>query len=431
MRAAFYESDITPPLGGYMVGYYMKRIAEDVFEKLYAKAVVIEDEGKYAAIVDVDICMLTPEMHDIVTKRIFEYTGIRPECVCVSANHTHRGAPISDSFDIQCFADNTYKDVFYRLVADAVILAYKRLGDESVTVKYGKVKAEGLAFSRNGVLKDGRYITHPRGRADFDHVLGTTDPDLTLLYFEKNGKPIGSIVNFALHQDTAGEDIGYTGDYASVLSEYLKDKFGRNFVSLFMMGTCGDINHVNPDPNETRDQYPYCGHRIIGKKIFEHVEGMLDNPDNLEEVSGSVESIKESVVIERRTYDGSLLEETEEHLKKYANPTLTLALLAYRLSNPPATTEVYVQVIKIGDVVICALPGENYVRIGLDIKAASGYGKTIVATNCNTYLGYIPTKDCFVENSVLYEMSVNGYVNLVPEAAEILTEKSLEMIKKV
>jgi len=40
MRAAFYESDITPPLGGFMWGYYSRQIAVNVHDKLFAKAVV-------------------------------------------------------------------------------------------------------------------------------------------------------------------------------------------------------------------------------------------------------------------------------------------------------------------------------------------------------------------------------------------------------
>ena len=51
MRAAFYECDITPPLGGYMWGHYRDLRAYDVYDRLYAKALVVEDCGEYAAIV--------------------------------------------------------------------------------------------------------------------------------------------------------------------------------------------------------------------------------------------------------------------------------------------------------------------------------------------------------------------------------------------
>ena len=43
MKAAFYESDITPPLGGYMWGHYREKRAAEVHERLRAKALALAD----------------------------------------------------------------------------------------------------------------------------------------------------------------------------------------------------------------------------------------------------------------------------------------------------------------------------------------------------------------------------------------------------
>ena len=45
MRAGFYECDVTPPLGCFMWGSYKRKFAAEVHNKLFAKAVVIENEG--------------------------------------------------------------------------------------------------------------------------------------------------------------------------------------------------------------------------------------------------------------------------------------------------------------------------------------------------------------------------------------------------
>ena len=42
MKASFYESDITPPLGCYMPGEHYPIFAHDVYDKIYSKALVIE-----------------------------------------------------------------------------------------------------------------------------------------------------------------------------------------------------------------------------------------------------------------------------------------------------------------------------------------------------------------------------------------------------
>ena len=85
MRAAFYESDVTPPLGGYMWGHYREKRAAEVHERLTAKAVVVEDAGEVAAIVVIDSCAIPEAMRDIVTARIEEYTGIPAERVCLAS----------------------------------------------------------------------------------------------------------------------------------------------------------------------------------------------------------------------------------------------------------------------------------------------------------------------------------------------------------
>ena len=69
----------------------MPVIRQWFLERLYAKAVVVESEGELAAIVAVDTCIIPAEMHEIVTKRIHDYTGIEPGLVCIHSNHTHKG----------------------------------------------------------------------------------------------------------------------------------------------------------------------------------------------------------------------------------------------------------------------------------------------------------------------------------------------------
>ena len=158
MRAAFYETEITPPLGGMMWGHYSDLRAKDVQDRLYTKALVVEDEGELAAMVCFDSCVVPADMHDIVTKRIEEYTGIKPERVCLHSNHTHWGASFCDSPELNSFGDAAYRDVCYRLIADAVILAYKRL--DTAEASFGASELHGYSFCRNYILEDGTVITH-------------------------------------------------------------------------------------------------------------------------------------------------------------------------------------------------------------------------------------------------------------------------------
>lgn len=198
MKIGFYETDITPPLGEIMPGYYNERRAVTVHDRLYSKSMAIQSEEVTSIIIAVDTCFLPPEMHDIVTERIQKFTGITPDSVSIISTHTHLGAPISEYNVKNCPADIPYTDVFYRLVADSAILAYQHLDEAAFS--FGKMNVEGLAFCRNYIMKNGTYVTNT---IDYDNITGTLEEDiddeLTVLFAERDGKKIGALVSYPLH----------------------------------------------------------------------------------------------------------------------------------------------------------------------------------------------------------------------------------------
>ena len=66
-----------------------------------------------------------------------------------------------------------------------------------------------------------------------------------------------------------GLEIGGAETHVVELSKELKKKYGNDFVSLFVLGCCGDINHVNDDrvTKATLDTY-----REIGRALAEKTE---------------------------------------------------------------------------------------------------------------------------------------------------------------
>lgn len=429
MKAGFYECDITPPLGEFIPGNAAKFLADDVTDKLHVRAVVIEQNGEIAAMVAADILNLPVEMHDIVTKRIYEYTGIDSFRVCITANHNHKGAPILDSALYGGFADKAYRDVFYRLTADCVTLAYKRL--KEVKVKFGKKEVHGISFNRNYLFADGTLGTNMWKAEGIVGTLAGIDPDVSVITFEHEGKPIGSVINFACHQ-TCVKKRGYSGDFSCIMSKELKKLYGEDYVSLFMQGTCGDINQVDKDNFETTyapERYIEMG-KILAKAVTEAMESS-------EYTDGAVSVIKESISINTRTADDEYLMEEIPRLAKSNSMGLTRLrnLIAYNAAGVAPSFDLYIQGIKIGDdTCLYALPGEIYVNYGLDIKAKSPFKNNLVVELSNSNLGYIPTKEAFPEfnpKSDLYEPSLTVKSCLIPEAGQIMVDKALEIGDKL
>lgn len=423
MRAAFYECDVTPPLGCFIWGSYRRVIANDVYDKLYVKAAVFEDAGEIAIVIAIDSCSIPPDLRDAVNARIKEYIGIDADKIVITSNHTHTGAPIMDDPTVDSYADPTYKDVFYRIVADAAILAYKRLDDSEAV--FGTSVVSGLSFNRTYLLKDGTMITHGRGRDNIVKPLAGTDDTLSVILVSHSEKPIGAIVNYALHGDTTGKGNSYSGDYSSQISHELKKIYGSDFVSLFVIGACGDINHVNPDVNEK-----LMNSRQIGTKL---AKGALDAINGAKPVGGGVQMIVEEIKVKRRTLEpDEAINAIIKHLD-YPNRNMTRArnLMFYQTNNQKTEDELLVGALKIGNVCIHFLPGEIFVNTGMYIKDNSAFVNNIIVENCFTYCGYIPTSDVFNEKSNMYETSLCFDSCYAPETCDIIAGKALELSQKL
>lgn len=422
MKFGFYESDITPPLGEIMPGYFSRRRAVTVHDRLYSKAFVIESDGTASVIIAIDTCFVPNGLHDKVTQRIQKFTGITPDCVTITSTHTHLGAPVSPYTLTDCPADETYADVFYRLVADSAILAYQKL--DEADAYFASARVEGLAFCRNYVMKDGTYLTNSIDYSNIDYHLDVPDEELCALFVEKDGKKIGAFVSYPLHQDTVSPEVlGYSGDYASAISDRLKEFYGHDFVSVFGIGTCGDVNHMNISLCGSNTKH--YAHRGIGAKLAKAIE---DAASDAVRITGDTAQCKKSLSIARRKlsfeeFRDSVIErfKVEDHAMNVGN------IVSYYMLNLPDTADMYVHVIAIGELAIYLLPGELYACYGLRIKAESPFKHNMVIENCNTNAGYIPSLKAFAPQSRLYEISPAESSNLIPEAGTIITDIALDI----
>ena len=422
MRAAFYEKDITPPLGGFIAGFYQRIFATDVLDPLYVKAAVLDNDINTVIIVAIDSCEFPDDLHDTVVKRIEEYTGVKSENIMICINHTHKGIPITDAPELDCYADMTYKDVAYRLIADCAILAYSRLFDADIS--FGKSKAEGIAFNRNFVMRDGTYRTWQYdNRENIVKTLAPVDEEVPVLLVKDNdGKEKGAIVSFACHNDV-NPGTAYSGGFASVLSNEMKKKYGNDFVTVFLAGACGDINWVNPEtyPDEP-DEKTYIK---MGNVL---ADAVIDANANSEPVLKNILwSKKDRIALPKRNLTEAEIKKELTEFSKRGETISIRNMLYYLATNDETEKEVYVQCIKIGDVLIYGYSGEIFVNFGLELKAKSPTDKVIISTLTNCGCGYVATKEAFEENSLLYETKLCYGACLDKDAGYIMNEKLLEM----
>ncbi len=441
MRVAFYEKEITPPLGCSIPGYFNERLGSDVKDRLYAKSMVMEQNGVAFAIVSVEGCGITAAFREAVANRVEAFTGIREENLMVSFVHTHTGIPrmsVPPKSEIAQDAEKGYFDVVTRLVADCVTLAYKRLADSDLY--YGCGEVYGISFCRDYYMKDGTMRTNPpRGSSDIERPLAEIDPSLPVLFVrDKEGNPKGALINFGCHSDcVSGTE--YTGDFSAIMAKELKKQYGDDFVTVFIMGPAGNVNHFDvtreSDPD---DHYIMMGKTLAGEAIktiaqAKPVEGDVLSVSgkwmtiNSREISDEAIKNAEHIVATIKPIEGVKIDASGASDQDQYNLSMAKSLL--NAAKGPKSYDVLIQAVRMGDAVLYSMPGEPYLQYGLALKMKSPTDKCFITTYTNCTVGYIPTVDV-LGNDGIYSARV-GANNLCREAGNILVDNLAEMAEAI
>lgn len=427
MNCAFYETEITPPLGASMPGYFVDRPTTGIKDKLYAKAFAVSNgEGMFAHLV-LDCCEIPTHYVDAIRKRVCEWNDIPPECVAISCTHAHTGiacgSPLGES------EDSEYMSLVVRIAADCVTYALKRLAPAKIYFGTGRV--DGISFNRDYIRPDGTVRTFPPKDMTGVSPYSDNDPLLPLLFIEdENGTPTGAVICFACHQDCVG-GLEYSGDYSSELSKCLKQKYGDDFISIYIAGASGDINHVDPygkgNEKQTSDtQLPH--YRMMGRKIAGEALRVIQN--ELSPVAGdSVYAAMEYVDIPYRKATPEMIENAKATL---ADPDAhgknnARALLDFAAAPKTDCHKTPVQVLSIGNTTVFALPGELFHQFANEIRKALPDRNCLFSTLSNGFHGYIPVPELI--DQPIYEAKLCFGSCLDKNAGSVIVQTAVKLVK--
>lgn len=390
-RAGGARVDLTPPVGVSLAGYFHDRVAESVRDKLFAHALVVESRGTRVALVSCDLISLDAATAAPAKERIERETGIPPDHVLICATHTHTGPELRAKAVVPTSPE--YVATLPDRIAEAVVRA--AADPSEVTVHAGRTELHGYSFNRLFRLRDG---TERFGRVEGQTIreAGPIDPELqTLSLVDAEGRLRGMVVNFALHADVIGGGGArfVSADWPGMVARNLRALCGRQLVTVFLQGTCGDINHVSPTPTHLPTKGPrkaeQLGRAVAGAALVAagRAEPMTEVP---------LAAATETLAIPYYTRDEAFRQELAA-LKAKPNPTDFDRYVIERGESWPhdgQTAEVPVQAMRLGDVGLAALPAEVFVRLGLEIKHFSPAMQTFVVELANARSStYVPTTD--------------------------------------
>jgi hypothetical protein len=406
------EVNYTPAIGLKLVGNYRgdDYASRGVHDSLYAKALVASDgKGQKVAVLTIDICLIPAESVEFMRSCISSQTDIKPENVMIMATHSHSGPPAG--------LDDPKAKEYLARAAGAVILANNRLKPTVLAV--GRSKEDRISHNRRLKCKDGStHMCWEKFEPGF--VLepwGSIDPEVITMSFEQEGKQTGVLVNFGCHATTmTGNNWLYTADYPGYLAEAVKRVRGKDFVSLFCNGCCGNVTQVDyrigfPDTYQECQRIGY----LLGVSALEAMQNEKVVTGN--EIAVSREMVPLSridITDEQLAWANAIMKKVEKEgmppIQADGIPDAQYAKDWIEMrKNQNVTDSVEVMVIRIGDVAFAGLPGEMFNEFGRDIKAKSPCRNTIVTGLTNDERAYFPTAVSFTQGLSGFTPMITGY----------------------
>lgn len=419
LRAGAARMVMTPPLGCHLQGYYEDRVADDIRDDLYAKALVLESGEGALAIVVCDLIGLPQEDCDAAKARVEEWTGIPRSNVLIAATHTHF-APCTDPVGYDVPREEAYMEALPDRVASSVRLAQNRL--RAALVGHASGQCPGEVFNRRYIMADGSIITNPGRRPDVVKPAGPVDPEVGVLVFlDEQRDPIALLANYALHYvgpgPTGHETI--SADYFGAFDRAVQRLASREFVGIMLNGCCGDVNNI--DVFGPAREHPYSHYQVdrvanvVAAAAYEAWNGI-----HRYEPSATLRAANDALILRRPEVTEEEVALARARLAQpdsqqqarqatSADPAWLKATRVVELSQIPHERVAPVQAMRVGEVGVAALPGEIFVEIGMAIKQGSPFARTLVGELANGTVGYVPSDAAFAQGS--YEI----YTSTIPE----------------
>ena len=339
---------------------------------LSARAMAIKYDKTTVVLVNVDICGLTDVFTGMIKREIYTKDHILPQAVFINCTHTHF-APVS----MDCL---TWQE--HSQLPDSVFL-YSTVKNGIVNAIENAVKAmipAELSFGRGKT-----DIGFNRSLTDHPELYDNAVDVIKVGYLGKNTESYLFLTACHPVFSTKGK-LNYTlsANYPGVARKLLEDRT-RTSNSLFLQGTCGDIDPTNNGEYNT------------GEKLSNEVISVLGKP--MTKISGPISCFLDTIDIPVKPWTKEdITAYRAENIDKvgdvYAEKNVKwcdLMYKYYRDGTMPKSMSVYINTINIG----------NWKLVGFSRETTTGYGFGVknfwpdklisVAGYTNDVSSYLPT----------------------------------------
>ncbi|MGI8914372.1 MAG: hypothetical protein ACR2JY_11435 [Chloroflexota bacterium] len=426
LRCGLARRDISPPVGIDLSGFLARTgPCLGVHDPLTATALVASDGAMRVALVSCDLIGLGAAFVRRVRAAVETQTGIAAAHQMYACTHTH-GGPETGVITHTGAADPAYLLGLEQTLVDLVGEAAAAVQPASIGWQRGQC---GVAINRRA----------PEG------TTGPVDRDLIVAVIQDAaGRAIGTLVHYSCHPVAAGaENRLATADWCGI-SRSLLEAAGSGPV-LMINGAAGDVN-----PRMAGRGFPAVeaageeigaaalalwrqataakgsGTAVAAQQAFVPVAFQpLAGREELVALWRQWTRIERSEAPESVAYRGGSVTH-REHSRR-------LARLHWG-SDPLPSLVAEVQAMRIGPVIVAALPGEFFANFGRQVKAAAPDQPVLVAGWTNDNLGYFPTRDAYPQGGYEVEVAYRYYgypAAWSPQSGEAVTEQAAALVRQV
>jgi len=237
--------EVTPEPGCYLAGFGHNRVATDVHDPLWARAIALATGEQQVVLIAVDCIGLLSS----ATRRIAEAVlPERPEQVIVCATHTHSGPDTIGLWGPDEFTSGVSQPVLERLIAGA-----SEAGQRARAVRR---PAEIVLAAADAPPRTAVNLREP----------DVIDDQLSILraFDQTSGEPLGTLVNWACHPETLQRHShSLSADFAAALCEV--SEAGDGGTTVYVNGALGAMV-TTAAADDTYDEAARIG-TVLGDEV--------------------------------------------------------------------------------------------------------------------------------------------------------------------
>lgn len=355
---------------------------------LFVRVMVLEYQGTKVAFASLDNLGWPAVLGNKARAMV---SSIPPENILIGATHTH-SAPDAYAFPDEkgeSYADMGYLNRCTELIAEAIREAESHLEEVDLKVGYGRAPA-GIAYNY--------------------YALDLYDPHCGVIQIlsKKTGKPVSTLVNYAIHPEVIGSKRGILSpDVCGPLYETIENKGGG--IAVFFNGALGGMvtadNRRQQREENTWDECIRIG-ELLGNEALKIAEksAIVSRP---------------SLGVRSQVLEFPVETPVMKHI-------LEKSPMEYRLSNGTRISTVQ-NFIELGPARILTIPGEALPNIGFYLKRKMNTAYPFLFGLTNDAFGYILSR---VDYGSFERYNYITRTSLGEETGEILINESLKLINK-